>query len=245
VVSDGSRTAATTVTLIVSPIAPTGIGAGVVGNPEARKALANPTFVNGTPVSRTLSNRVDSSVSWAVSPTTSVVAYRVFVNGHQFCTVPAKAGVTSHSCLLAGIALRPSDAVRVVAVGADYLVSAAAPVKVAPPGASRHLLAVVYFPVGKFSLDVAAQQVLARVAQQAKAYGFTTAVLVGHTDSDGSTASNLTLSRNRSGQVAGYMSQRFPGLVTAASGLGEAQPAMPNTNARNKSANRRVEVYVG
>jgi outer membrane protein OmpA-like peptidoglycan-associated protein len=244
VVGDGEATASTTIRLLVSPLAPTGLSAGVLGNPEARKLLAQPTFVDGRPVSRTLSERVDSTVTWAPSPTTSVVSYRVVVNGRQVCAVTARP-TASLSCVVRGMALDPADAVRVIAIGADGFASTPATVRVSTPSSARHLLAVVYFPVGKFNLDPTAQRVLARVAQEAKQFGFTTAVMVGHTDADGSTASNLTLSRNRSQQVARYMAARYPGLRLATAGHGESQPALPNSNARNKAANRRVEIYVG
>ena len=94
--------------------------------------------------------------------------------------------------------------------------------RIAPAAAARHLLAVVYFPSGDFTLDPTARAVLATVARQAKAYGFGTAVMVGHTDSDASAASNLTLSRRRAGQVAEYFHRAYPDLRAAASGRGEA-----------------------
>lgn len=121
------------VTVVVAPASVVGVTAGVVGNPQARDELSDPTYRNGRPVSRTLSTTVDSPV--------------------------------------AGI--------------------------------------------------------------------------VGHTDSDGSTASNLRLSRQRAGQVGDYLADTYRGLSATAAGRGESQPALRNSSPRNKAANRRVEIYLG
>ena len=68
--------------------------------------------------------------------------------------------------------------------------------------------------------------------------------LKGHTDSDGSDAYNLQLSLNRALAVQHYLVGNFgitPDRLQVA-GYGKAAPLVPNTTARNKQLNRRVEV---
>ncbi len=67
----------------------------------------------------------------------------------------------------------------------------------------------------------------------------------GHTDSDGSQATNRRLSERRAGAVADYLS----GKGIAASrmqvvGHGESKPIRPNDSAANKARNRRIEFTV-
>lgn len=246
-VADGhGGTATRTLSLTVSPKAPTGVTAGVVGNPDARSALDTPRFdASGRPVSRTLSTRIDSRVTWTVSPTTSVTRYVVRVNGTTVCDVAAAPPATTQSCRVEDRALRLTDEVTVAALGPAGTRSAAAAVPVTKPTGARHLLAVVYFPVGDFRLDPTAQAVLRTVNRQAAEYGMRTVRLEGHTDADGSDAANQTLSENRSRQVGEWLRERSATVRVSTAGYGETTPAMPNTTARGKAANRRVEIYVG
>ncbi len=66
----------------------------------------------------------------------------------------------------------------------------------------------------------------------------------GHTDSDGSDASNLRLSYSRAESVRQYLVSNFdisPRRLLVR-GYGEGMPLAPNTTAANKQANRRVEI---
>jgi outer membrane protein OmpA-like peptidoglycan-associated protein len=239
-------TASRTLSLTVNPKAPDGIGAGVIGNPDARTALERPRFdASGRPVSRTLSTRIDSRVTWTVSPTTSVTRYVVRVNGTTVCDVAAAPLAATQSCRLDDRALRTTDEVTVTALGPAGTRSTAAAVPVAKPTGARHLLAVVYFPVGEFRLDATAQAVLRNVNRQAAEYGMRTVRLEGHTDADGSDEANRTLSQNRSRQVGEWLRERSGTVRVSTAGFGETTPAMPNTTVRGKAANRRVEIYVG
>ena len=247
-VDDGHEggTATTTLHLTVSPRAATGVQAGVVGNPGARSSITRPTFdAKGNPVSKTLSDRIDSRITWQVSPTTSVVRYDVRVNGTIVCQPAAQPLATTQSCTLAARALRTTDVVTVTAIGRASTTSVVTTVPVARPTGQRHLLAVVYFPVGDFRLDATARAVLADVDAKAVAYGMRTVRLEGHTDSDGSTTSNQTLSENRSRQVGQWLVDNDSRVRVSTAGFGELVPAMTNTSVRNKAANRRVEIFVG
>ncbi|MFD2570300.1 OmpA family protein [Spirosoma soli] len=67
--------------------------------------------------------------------------------------------------------------------------------------------------------------------------------IVGHTDSDGDDASNMTLSRKRAEAVKVALASNF-GIGAdrlETDGKGESQPAGPNTTAEGKANNRRVE----
>lgn len=67
--------------------------------------------------------------------------------------------------------------------------------------------------------------------------------IVGHTDSDGSDAENLTLSQKRAAAVKNYIISNYS--VAAAriqtDGKGESQPVSGNSSAEGKAKNRRVE----
>ena len=67
----------------------------------------------------------------------------------------------------------------------------------------------------------------------------------GHTDSDGSTASNQRLSEKRAGSVGQYLQAK--GIAADRMkivGYGEAQPLHPNTSGANKAKNRRIAFSV-
>jgi OmpA-OmpF porin, OOP family len=67
--------------------------------------------------------------------------------------------------------------------------------------------------------------------------------IVGHTDSDGDDASNLSLSKKRAEAVKNMLASDFK--IDAArmetNGMGETKPLEPNTTAAGKANNRRVE----
>lgn len=67
--------------------------------------------------------------------------------------------------------------------------------------------------------------------------------IVGHTDSDGADAANLTLSQKRAAAVKTYITENYPvpGNRIQTDGKGESQPVTPNTTADGKAKNRRVE----
>ncbi|MGB4846090.1 MAG: OmpA family protein [Ferruginibacter sp.] len=67
--------------------------------------------------------------------------------------------------------------------------------------------------------------------------------IVGHTDSDGADAANLTLSQKRAAAVKTYITENYPvaGNRIQTDGKGESQPVGSNTTADGKAKNRRVE----
>jgi len=101
----------------------------------------------------------------------------------------------------------------------------------------------VLFDKGSADLRPEAQQALADVAADIAARGTGEVVVVGHTDSDGSDASNQTLSEQRAGSVVAVLQPASGGGVTfRAVGRGEAEPLVPNNSPENMQLNRRVTV---
>ena len=67
----------------------------------------------------------------------------------------------------------------------------------------------------------------------------------GHTDSDGSSESNMILSTNRARSVHDFIvSQGISKTRLSYEGFGDQKPVMSNKTAKGKSSNRRTEFYV-
>ena len=67
----------------------------------------------------------------------------------------------------------------------------------------------------------------------------------GHTDDVGADAANQSLSERRARSVVAWLTaQGVPASRMEATGHGESQPKVPNTNDRNRAQNRRIEVTV-
>lgn len=101
----------------------------------------------------------------------------------------------------------------------------------------------IYFDVNK---DVVKPQSYASLKEIAKILTDNPDVkikILGHTDADGSDASNLDLSKRRAASVKNELVKTF-GIDAArmeTDGKGEAQPVAPNDTPSNKALNRRVE----
>ncbi|HHH51512.1 MAG TPA: OmpA family protein, partial [Campylobacterales bacterium] len=73
----------------------------------------------------------------------------------------------------------------------------------------------------------------------------TKVVIVGHTDSDGSSASNLTLSRDRAYAVANKLIEfGVNNSRITAKGMGESMPIASNVTKEGKRLNRRIEAIL-
>jgi len=69
--------------------------------------------------------------------------------------------------------------------------------------------------------------------------------IIGFTDSVGSEAYNLRLSRRRAEATADYLiSQGVPANQIVTDGLGEAEPRASNATEAGRAQNRRVEIYL-
>lgn len=103
----------------------------------------------------------------------------------------------------------------------------------------------ILFDVSQSDLKSAAKSNLTNLARILNKYPDTDVLIEGHTDSDGASNYNLTLSMQRSQSVANYLTgwdvlaNRFRIM-----GYGEDQPVAENSTADGKRANRRVEIAI-
>ena len=104
--------------------------------------------------------------------------------------------------------------------------------------------AEVLFDTGKYELKPAATSALTQLAALLRSYPGYPIVIEGHTDSQGTPASNLTLSRNRASAVKTWLVQKgqVPDGCIITEGFGLTRPVAPNTTAPGRQKNRRVEV---
>lgn len=103
----------------------------------------------------------------------------------------------------------------------------------------------IYFDSGSANIKPESYYVLDNVVEILNANPEARIQIAGHTDSDGSTSYNQTLSEQRAASVFNYLVQRgvSPSRLTTV-GFGESMPVVPNTSASNKAMNRRIEFTV-
>lgn len=108
----------------------------------------------------------------------------------------------------------------------------------------------VLFAFNKSNLSARAHSILADLAKQIKARAAGTVQVTGYTDSIGSDAVNLPLSRARAAAVVGALRPQAPGVSYTSAGKGSADPVAPNTNKdgsdnpAGRALNRRVTIAV-
>lgn len=102
----------------------------------------------------------------------------------------------------------------------------------------------VNFETGSATLTLQAREVLDRVAASLLAYPDLRVEVAGYTDSRGSSALNLRLSRTRAQSVRAYLIGRGvdPGRLRAR-GYGAANPIDTNATSLGRARNRRVELH--
>ncbi|MEN8207806.1 MAG: OmpA family protein [Candidatus Fermentibacteria bacterium] len=103
----------------------------------------------------------------------------------------------------------------------------------------------IYFASGSATLKPESYSILDSVAILLRDNPSSRIQISGHTDSDGSEASNQTLSENRAQSVYQYLvSTGIAGNRLTTVGYGESIPVVPNNSAANKAKNRRIEFLV-
>ena len=115
-------------------------------------------------------------------------------------------------------------------------------VKAAPMTVSLN----IEFDTAKAIIKPMYHDYIARASQALISTPTATAVIEGHTDSDGSDKYNLKLSQERADAVMNYMVEKF-GIDASrlrAVGYGEARPVADNSTAAGKARNRRVDVVI-
>lgn len=104
----------------------------------------------------------------------------------------------------------------------------------------------VYFDTAKYNINAASQATLDKLANVLKEYPDTDVLVVGHTDSVGADAMNMTLSKNRAMSVTNYFVNNkglSPGRFTT-NWFGETAPIADNSTAEGRAKNRRVNLAI-
>jgi outer membrane protein OmpA-like peptidoglycan-associated protein/uncharacterized surface protein with fasciclin (FAS1) repeats len=102
----------------------------------------------------------------------------------------------------------------------------------------------ILFEPSSAVLDPTAEPILARIASSLIEAGNVTTTVEGHTDSDGSVATNLTLSQQRAAAVADSLIARgVPSGAITSLGFGSEQPVVVD-GVEDKAASRRVEFRI-
>ncbi|NRB61639.1 MAG: OmpA family protein [Saprospiraceae bacterium] len=101
------------------------------------------------------------------------------------------------------------------------------------------------FDTDSYSLKSRTKQNLTELSTILQKYEDTNILIQGHTDSQGSTGYNQTLSERRANAVSYYLAGR--GVVASRiseTGFGESKPIASNASASGRQQNRRVEVAI-
>ncbi len=115
----------------------------------------------------------------------------------------------------------------------------------APVSEKVTFAADAFFDVNKSVLKPEAKAKLDDLVGKTKDINLEVIIAVGHTDSDGSDASNQKLSVNRSEAVKAYLvSKGVEKSRVYTEGKGEKQPVADNKTKEGKAKNRRVEIEV-
>jgi len=103
----------------------------------------------------------------------------------------------------------------------------------------------ILFDTGKSDLKEAAVEQVDQIGDILQQYPQDKIVVVGHTDNVGGAEYNQTLSQERANAVKVEILTRGVGETSVtAVGMGESQPAVPNSTAVGRSKNRRVELRI-
>ncbi|MEG9326685.1 OmpA family protein [Salinimicrobium catena] len=103
----------------------------------------------------------------------------------------------------------------------------------------------VYFATDKYNIEGQSREALNKLAGIFKEYPNTNILVEGHTDSTGSDAYNLTLSKNRAQAVTNFLVNEgiSSGRITT-KWYGESQPKYDNSTVEGRAKNRRVELAI-
>lgn len=114
-----------------------------------------------------------------------------------------------------------------------------------PPAKKKIVLRSVHFDFDKSKIRPDAIPVLDEAVKILKEEGTVAVIVEGHTDSKGTDAYNLKLSRRRADAVRGYLVKHgvSPTRIRA-EGFGESKPVASNDTEEGRAQNRRVELRV-
>lgn len=103
----------------------------------------------------------------------------------------------------------------------------------------------VYFATDQYNIEGQSRTALNKLADIFNEYPDTNILVEGHTDSTGSDAYNLTLSKNRAQAVTNFLINEgiSPGRIDT-KWYGESQPKYDNSTVEGRAKNRRVELAI-
>lgn len=103
----------------------------------------------------------------------------------------------------------------------------------------------VLFDFNRSDLKQTSYSALDELVEKLGEYPRATAIVVGHTDSKGSTDYNINLSLHRAEAVQAYLKESLGSrLVFEVRGAGEAEPIASNNSDEGRAKNRRVEITI-
>ena len=103
----------------------------------------------------------------------------------------------------------------------------------------------ISFDSGRADIKPGFRTMLDRFAQSLQENPQTLVQIIGHTDSTGDDARNMTLSRERAIATRDYLSTRGVALNRIAiDGRGEREPVATNDSETGRASNRRVEIFL-
>ena len=102
------------------------------------------------------------------------------------------------------------------------------------------------FESGESTIDTSYRALLEKVRDAANVFPRSLIIIEGHTDSLGSEAANLALSRSRAEAVGAFLSDELgiAGFRIRAMGFGETRPIANNETAQGRARNRRIDVRI-
>jgi len=112
-----------------------------------------------------------------------------------------------------------------------------------PPVKKKIVLRSVHFDFNKSNIRADAVPVLNEAVSVLKDESTQAVIVAGHTDSIGSDAYNMKLSRRRADAVRDYLIKNgIPAKRISVEGFGESKPVASNATADGRAQNRRVEL---
>lgn len=104
---------------------------------------------------------------------------------------------------------------------------------------------IVEFESGKTTLTSTGQAILDEMAKALGSVHGRRVEIIGHTDGDGSRASNLALSQARANEVQRYLAAKGVDVaLLTTSGMGPDRPVASNASPEGRARNRRIEFRV-
>ncbi|HEX9049556.1 MAG TPA: OmpA family protein [Anaeromyxobacter sp.] len=214
--------------------------APAVATAPAPKPAGAPTF-SPEPGSYTATQRVALS-----SPTHGAVIHYTTDGSAPTESSPVYSGPikVDKDTTVKAIAVAP-DAPASKAVSGEYAVKQPETPRVAVKGEKLELKDRIYFDTSKATIKPASFSLLDEVATALKSHDVKRTAIEGYTDSSGDAAFNKQLSQQRAQAVREYLINKgIEGSRLDAKGFGAEQPIAPNTTAKGREQNRRVEFKI-